>query len=397
MRSSAHCWTFIISLTACSFIDARSDSSSCPGKQSVWDKWYDGCNWCVCTDSGPVCTDKVCSSASLERCETFGEKWRDGCYRCQCSETGIACTADHRCVHAMRYNPVSCQHKRGCVCGIDGVSSCVSENIQMDFQRMRKHHGRKYVPNRPIFSKGLYVTLPRKMSCSENPRWYSGSKRCFCLHQGEKTCGQPRHIAHRVDGFRFKIADCDTARVWNYNCKTCKCHMRGFGFCVRVPNCRRDSTSLIDSHLSARMACVPGRKWNEDCKYCYCTRDGRRICKDYDCNLSRAMAETNVKVKSRPTTGEVKVRLTGGGILEHDKEEIILPIDETDISVIPKFQIPPSRSFDMSRSFRTKKPPEIKEILCEGKYKPGEKFYDKCNSCECTETGDSRCTAVLCW
>ncbi len=151
-----------------------------------------------------------------------------------------------------------------------------------------------------------------------------------------------------------------------------------------------------------KKACKHGSHWRDGCKYCKCTSDGKISCDSSGCNFSSNRGETNVEVimpKNRLNEGEIQI--TGGGS-KKNKNEAVLPgaVDETKIkdTGLRRFQFPPPHAFHMPRTYRKKKPTvDVSlHVLCEGKHKPGDWYYDKCNLCECTRTGSSKCTAIMC-
>lgn len=64
----------------------------------------DGCNFCDCTETGFVCTERSCAETGMD-CEyngvghTYGERFAatDGCNECVCAPSGLACTRNVEC------------------------------------------------------------------------------------------------------------------------------------------------------------------------------------------------------------------------------------------------------------------------------------------------------------
>ncbi|XP_041357855.1 uncharacterized protein LOC121374809 [Gigantopelta aegis] len=341
------------------------EPEKCPKKLGIGDKWYDGYNWCICTDFGPSCTKEIASMRKdvVAACENVGEKWIDGCYRCRCRQKDIVCHADVQCVHGLRDFPVDCGLHSGCICGLDGVPSCIK-----DVLAKQKALNERWIVQHTRPSKLTEILLDKKDDCKLGTRWYDGSDRCFCDSTGDVTCGDPKHVAQRIDGFRFKSILCPSRLVWEYNCKRCTCHVSGIAFCVRIHHCTR-SKSLVDMELH-KNECEVGSEWDEGCRRCRCDDKANIVCDDSNCNQSGS-DKTKVKVTDGGTN------LNGGDKLDNTLTDFKLHV-----------QVPPALE-----NFIRRKGEEPK--MC-GKYKPGEKYWEKCNLCYCTEAGDALCTAMMC-
>ncbi|BFZ16421.1 hypothetical protein BsWGS_19460 [Bradybaena similaris] len=133
--------TILTSLILVSRVWSRPLEGQCEGQRREGDKWFDGCRWCVCQQSGPLCSSSDCSviTSQLPACHNTGSSWRDGCYFCQCHLDSIECSLDQACLVLLHSNrPEVDTMSNGacvqptderCVCGVDGVPSCTAEVI----------------------------------------------------------------------------------------------------------------------------------------------------------------------------------------------------------------------------------------------------------------------------
>lgn len=261
----------------------RLPEHHCRGGGIPGDKWFDGCQWCVCTTRGNVCSQSHCSTGLVKKvapCHVMGQRWIDGCYECTCKRHGIACRLDAVC-HLLRHNPVPCLSDDRCVCGPDGVPSCTAEVIDMrTFSAKRVDVGlsaallepemeiddlRKYTSDNPPISTTQELLITSDNLCRFGPRWYGGSLRCFCDIDGSITCGNPAFVTAFFDDFKVRKERCEEGHAWEEACTVCSCRVNGVIFCRRDQKCRSrlldtrdiadedsgDYVSGIDHYLSA--------------------------------------------------------------------------------------------------------------------------------------------------
>ncbi|XP_059156590.1 uncharacterized protein LOC131941364 [Physella acuta] len=127
----------LLQLTWTGFV--RGMNPACGSNRCTGEKWFDGCQWCVCYPNGPVCSTEKCSSlvALLPPCTAIGSSWRDGSYYCTCSKSGITCEPNKDLVHHLWHEVPGWEDQsqstctsindRRCVCDIDGVQLCSAE------------------------------------------------------------------------------------------------------------------------------------------------------------------------------------------------------------------------------------------------------------------------------
>ncbi|BFY99460.1 hypothetical protein BsWGS_02500 [Bradybaena similaris] len=157
-------------LTSCLLLSrvwTRPSDVVCDGGRGEGDKWFDGCRWCVCQQSGASCSSSECSHlvSKVAPCHKVDSRWWDGCYHCKCYHHGIDCTVDDTCLLLMRSERygrdflshdacLNAQDGR-CVCGIDGVPSCTAEVID------RNAHPATTVRLNSVFPTASSIISPR--------------------------------------------------------------------------------------------------------------------------------------------------------------------------------------------------------------------------------------------
>ncbi|CAG5132723.1 unnamed protein product [Candidula unifasciata] len=157
-------------LTSCLLLSrvwARPSEVTCDGGRGEWDKWFDGCRWCVCQQTGPLCSSSECSRlvTRVAPCQKVDSRWWDGCYHCKCYHHGIECSIDDTCLLLMRSERYALDFlshdacldaKDGrCICGADGVPSCTAEVID------RNAHPATTIGLNPIFPAVASLISPR--------------------------------------------------------------------------------------------------------------------------------------------------------------------------------------------------------------------------------------------
>ncbi|KAK7100630.1 uncharacterized protein [Littorina saxatilis] len=264
----------LLMLTMGSAVEGRRGTVMCDGDRFLGDKWFDGCQWCVCTARGPQCSRSGCSSLvhKVAPCHEERQQWTDGCYRCRCKRRGIDCQIDVICL-LLRHDPVPCLADDRCVCGPDGVPSCTAEVIDrhafaatrvdlevpsllpQGHETSRSRGGRrggkffgssfnkieKEVKDDES-SQELLITSDNL--CRFGPRWYGGSLRCFCDIDGSITCGNPAFVSAFFDDFMVRREECEKSHIWEEGCDVCSCRVNGVVFCRRDNQCRHDIGNL---------------------------------------------------------------------------------------------------------------------------------------------------------
>lgn len=278
--------------------EGRRLSETCDGSNSLGDKWFDGCQWCVCTVRGVHCSSSDCSGLvqKVAPCHEMGQRWNDGCYRCKCKRHGIRCRLDTTCL-LLRHYPIPCLADHRCVCGPDGVPSCTAEvidrhafsarRVDLGFPTYLAPEGRQKYPDfrkngdevdsneafegnildaleggekaHDFGSSSQELLIMSDNMCRFGPRWYGGSLRCFCDIDGSITCGNPTFVTAFIDDFSVRREACEENHVWEEGCSVCSCRLNGVVFCRRSRDCRHqinyddddddDNFSDIDHYL----------------------------------------------------------------------------------------------------------------------------------------------------
>ncbi|ESO89606.1 hypothetical protein LOTGIDRAFT_164905 [Lottia gigantea] len=384
-----------------------SSSPECGPNYFEGDKWFDGCNWCTCTDNKEKCTNATCTEYQDELdnspCQKLGESWRDGCYHCRCLPDGIRCRANKRCVHALKSDDLNCPVDGLCVCGLDGVPSCneqimsrfsfknvpeLGPDTSSDKKLILSSKGENTLRLNPdeaetdLGDKDLHLIPTDDKLCHLGPRWYGGGLRCYCDPQNGVACGNPRFIARKVDGFKIRSKKCRVGKIWEERCRICTCKKSGLSLCridrecTKNKNIRHSVKSIV---VAGNAECRVGLRWKDGCKRCRCNKRGKIICKTRLCNLSDDGKKLSNKDKTHRQTST-------GGLISKSTPRFQLPEK-------PRFRMPNLSLYN--NRFQRKKRPSIKTVNCNG-FKPGEKYWDKCNLCHCTMAGAPMCSSKLC-
>ncbi|KAK6179048.1 hypothetical protein SNE40_011495 [Patella caerulea] len=400
-------------LTAFLSFSLCSADDKCGSNFSEGDKWFDGCNWCTCEADGQRCTKAVCSISDnkhpRQACKKPGESWRDGCFHCQCLPKGIRCKVNKRCVKSLSDAPADCRipvtDQNLCICGLDGVPSCAWTSLSQSSDSQDKHQNGILLSEQQVtsnielhddasekeYSDQPIPLIPSKeKGCHIGSRWYEGGQRCYCDDESGVTCGNPRFMARKVDGYKIRRKKCKAGKQWNDKCKYCVCKVKGLSFCRIDRICMRNKKIGHSSRSTRRCTgkscnllklngmteCKIGDHWKDGCKRCRCNKKGKPVCKSRHCNQSTDDKTDGNVLPSR--------RLPTGGLIPESKTPFKMP-DK------PRFRMPtffPGIRFD-----RKEKPVPI--FNCNG-FKPGEKYWDNCNLCHCTTNGDPMCYSKLC-
>ncbi|CAL1544262.1 unnamed protein product [Lymnaea stagnalis] len=182
-------FSFLLMTRASSRVAAPRRPHVCAGERLEGDKWFDGCRWCVCAASGPVCS-AMCSDLVMEipPCGHVDSMWLDGSYLCKCYTHGIECTADRVLAEILFSenldwtNPFYAEcvknNPHHCVCGLDGVPSCTAQAID----RSLYPNAKTFILQTPVpFSSSLiaprnvYYEKRNRNTVEKKPRNFDGS------------------------------------------------------------------------------------------------------------------------------------------------------------------------------------------------------------------------------
>ncbi|KAL8596968.1 hypothetical protein ACOMHN_027914 [Nucella lapillus] len=385
------------------------EQGGCGRGRAVGDKWFDGCQWCVCTAQGHSCSSSTCSSLvkQVPACHVTGQRWTDGCYRCQCRRHGITCRLDVTC-DSLRQQPVPCLADERCVCGPDGVPSCTAGVIDRNaFAAKRVHlgfpHGmrskgfqdsyrgrysgirsnsdhvtrRHRNDRRPLFLPGSQQTAADQLRRAGLPHNPDGKN---ILSSASKFRLRQRRVTSPHASYRGRrSAEPSTQELLITSDNLCRFGARWYGGSLR---CFCDLEGAIacgnpvfvlaffDDFRVESKPCEEGHTWEDGCRVCTCQVNGVIFCRSsQSCGQGRFF----------PGDGDQDSRLGPDRYItafpEHSAGD-----SEENSGVFPSTVRP------------WRKEPQVPDAQC----MPGTQWKRGCVRCRCTRHGRQVCSRRHC-